>query len=88
MNVQVREFAAASSVQHVLHRDYEPRGVLQLQKVGVWKYAADKLHRSAVLRILGTTMLFAELPAARGGHVGADADLQPVTPLSMEHSHE
>ena len=41
MNVQVREFAAASSVQHVLHRDYETRGVPQLQKVGVWKYAAD-----------------------------------------------
>jgi hypothetical protein len=41
MNVQVREFAAASSVQHVLHRDYETRGVLQLQKVGVWKYGAD-----------------------------------------------
>ena len=28
-------------MQHVLHRDYETRGVLQLQKVGVWKYAAD-----------------------------------------------
>jgi hypothetical protein len=36
-----REFAAASSVQHVLRRDYETRGVLQLQKVGPWKYAAD-----------------------------------------------
>jgi hypothetical protein len=41
MNVQVREFAATSTVQHVLHRDYETRGVLQLQKVGPWKYAAD-----------------------------------------------
>jgi len=41
MNVQVREFAATSTVQHVLHRDYETRGVLQLQEVGPWKYAAD-----------------------------------------------
>jgi len=41
MNVQVREFAAASGVQQVLHRDYETRGVLQLQKAGLWKYAAD-----------------------------------------------
>ena len=41
MNVQVREFAAASTVQHVLHRDYETRGVLQLQNVGVWKYSGD-----------------------------------------------
>jgi DNA polymerase len=38
---QVRKFAADDAVQHVLHRDYETRGVLQLQKVGVWKYAAD-----------------------------------------------
>ena len=35
MNVQVREFAAASGVQQVLHRDYETRGVLQLQKAGL-----------------------------------------------------
>jgi hypothetical protein len=41
-----------------------------------------------VFSLIRTTILFAELPAARGGHVGADADLQPVTPLSMEHSHE
>jgi DNA polymerase bacteriophage-type len=41
MNVQVCEFAAASTVQHVLHRDYETRGVLQLPNVGAWKYAGD-----------------------------------------------
>jgi DNA polymerase len=41
MNVQVHEFAAASTVHHVLHRDYETRGVLQLQNVGAWKYASD-----------------------------------------------
>ncbi len=33
--------AMAAPAQHVLHRDYETRGVLQLQKVGPWKYAAD-----------------------------------------------
>jgi DNA polymerase len=32
--------AAASQTQHVLHRDYETRGVLQLQKVGTHRYAA------------------------------------------------
>ena len=31
----------SSPRQHVLHRDYETRGVLQLQNVGAWKYAAD-----------------------------------------------
>jgi hypothetical protein len=41
-----------------------------------------------VFSLIRTTTLFAELPAARGGHVGADADLQPVTLLSMERSHE
>jgi DNA polymerase bacteriophage-type len=41
MTFQVREFAVAGAVQHVLHRDYETRGVLQLQNVGPWKYAAD-----------------------------------------------
>ena len=37
----MRKFTADDAMQHVLHRDYETRGVLQLQKVGVWKYAAD-----------------------------------------------
>src|SRR5262245_61263975 len=27
--------------KHVLHRDYESRGVLKLEDVGVWRYAAD-----------------------------------------------
>src|SRR5262245_40972842 len=31
----------AAPAQHVLHRDYETRGVLQLQNVGLWKYAGD-----------------------------------------------
>lgn len=39
-----------------------------------------------VFSLVRTTILFAELPATRGGHVGADADLQTATPLSMEHS--
>jgi hypothetical protein len=30
MNVQVREFAAASSVQHVLHRDYAESALIAL----------------------------------------------------------
>jgi hypothetical protein len=34
------------------------------------------------------TILFAELPATRGGHVGANADLQSATPQSMEHYNE
>jgi DNA polymerase bacteriophage-type len=33
---------ATNGVGHVLHRDYETRGVLQLKDVGAWKYAADK----------------------------------------------
>jgi hypothetical protein len=33
-----------------------------------------------VFRLVRTAILFAELPAARGGHVGADADLQTATP--------
>ena len=33
--------------QHVLHRDYETRGVLALNKVGAHRYAADS--RTAVL---------------------------------------
>jgi hypothetical protein len=41
-----------------------------------------------VFCLIRTAILFAELPAARGGHVGADADLQPATPLSMEQSYE
>jgi DNA polymerase len=28
-------------MKHVLHRDYESRGVLKLEDVGVWRYAAD-----------------------------------------------
>jgi hypothetical protein len=31
----------AAPAQHVLHRDYETRGVLNLRDVGPWKYAAD-----------------------------------------------
>lgn len=27
--------------KHVLHRDYESRGVLKLEDVGAWRYAAD-----------------------------------------------
>ena len=45
MNMQVRglsEPVAVSPMQHVLHRDYETRSLLQLQHVGAWKYAADK----------------------------------------------
>jgi len=42
MNLQLREFAAASAVQqHVLFRDYETRSVLELPIVGPWRYAAD-----------------------------------------------
>jgi DNA polymerase bacteriophage-type len=41
MNIMVREAPAMQQVLHVLHRDYETRGVLQLQHVGSWKYAAD-----------------------------------------------
>ena len=37
----------AAPAHHVLHRDYETRGVLQLQNVGPWKYAAD--NRTEVL---------------------------------------
>jgi DNA polymerase len=40
MNMQLRELTAASSVQHVLHRDYETRSTLDLQNVGPWKYAS------------------------------------------------
>ena len=28
-------------MKHVLHRDYESRGVLELESVGAWRYAAD-----------------------------------------------
>jgi DNA polymerase len=37
----VRELTAANT-EHVLHRDYETRGVLQLKDVGAWKYAGDE----------------------------------------------
>jgi DNA polymerase len=42
MNIRVRQIAAVGTGQHVLHRDYETRGVLQLRNVGSWKYAADE----------------------------------------------
>jgi DNA polymerase len=43
MNLQLREFAAASAVQqHALFRDYETRSVLELPIVGPWRYAADE----------------------------------------------
>src|SRR6516165_9149472 len=43
MNLQLREFAAASAVQqHALFRDYETRSVLELKIVGPWRYAADE----------------------------------------------
>ena len=32
-----RPLITASAVQHVLHRDYETRSTLDLQKVGPWK---------------------------------------------------
>jgi DNA polymerase bacteriophage-type len=41
MNLHAPNIIAASSTQHVLHRDYESRGVLKLEDVGAWKYAAD-----------------------------------------------
>ena len=41
-----------------------------------------------VFRLIRTAILFAELPAPRGGHVGVDADLHTTTPQSTEHSHE
>ena len=47
MNLPVRDLLATTSAVHVLHRDYETRGVLQLQHVGAWKFAADE--RSEVL---------------------------------------
>jgi hypothetical protein len=40
MNLHAPNIIAAST-QHVLHRDYESRGVLKLEEVGAWKYAAD-----------------------------------------------
>ena len=40
-SIALAENTAIAPAQHVLHRDYEIRGVLQLQKVGPWKYAAD-----------------------------------------------
>src|SRR5215472_9465698 len=40
-SIALAEATAIAPAQHVLHRDYETRGVLQLQKVGPWKYAAD-----------------------------------------------
>jgi DNA polymerase len=39
MNV-INEVANVNRTQHVLHRDYETRGVLQLPKVGAYRYAA------------------------------------------------
>jgi hypothetical protein len=42
VNFYVRELTTANTVQHILHRDYETRGVLQLKDVGAWKYAADE----------------------------------------------
>ena len=45
MNMQLFTAAAAAKAQqqrlHLLHRDYESRGVLSLQKVGTSKYAGD-----------------------------------------------
>jgi DNA polymerase len=41
MNLHAPNNIAATSTQHVLHRDYESRGVLKLEDVGAWKYAAD-----------------------------------------------
>ena len=46
MNIHPIALAANSNTviapaQHVLHRDYETRSVLELQNVGSWKYAAD-----------------------------------------------
>src|SRR5262249_24636126 len=41
MNLHAPNIIAAASTQHVLHRDYESRGVLKLEDVGAWKYAAD-----------------------------------------------
>jgi DNA polymerase len=40
-DLNLSDGAAGGAVRQVLHRDYETRGVLQLQKVGAWKYAAD-----------------------------------------------
>jgi DNA polymerase len=31
----------APNTKHILHRDYESRGVLKLEDVGAWRYAAD-----------------------------------------------
>jgi DNA polymerase len=42
MNIVLRETTVMQQVLHALHRDYETRGVLQLQHVGTWKYAADE----------------------------------------------
>ena len=33
----MRKFTADDAMQHVLHRDYETRGVLELQNVGVYR---------------------------------------------------
>src|SRR5262249_17436301 len=41
MNMLARDIVAAAGSAHVLHRDYETRGVLRLKDVGAWKYAAD-----------------------------------------------
>jgi len=41
MNVHpINEVTNVNRTQHVLHRDYETRGVLQLPKVGAYRYAA------------------------------------------------
>jgi hypothetical protein len=40
MNLHAPNIIAAST-QHVLHRNYESRGVLKLEEVGAWKYAAN-----------------------------------------------
>src|SRR5262249_8302251 len=41
MNLPAPTILPAATTQHVLHRDYESRGVLKLEDVGAWKYAAD-----------------------------------------------
>jgi DNA polymerase len=40
-SIALAEKIVVAPAQHVLHRDYETRGVLQLRDVGPWKYAGD-----------------------------------------------
>jgi DNA polymerase bacteriophage-type len=41
MNLLARSIVADTSVIHVVHWDIESRGVLRLDRIGSWKYAAD-----------------------------------------------